>query len=320
MNHLLKELKKAIFSIKTYLFGLVFVVVGYVFVSIAFEFQDWMIGLYLILFIPLMIGFVSLYREMNLMTYQIKWLDIDLFYTGMGVILTYFIAKELSINAVIASSAVGFIGYLVIKNHSVAIYCGSFAGMVSSFVFGYDEVILIAFVCGLLYILLKPLFVGVGGKLGTIAFISTVGMAILLNKETLMVSNEIDPIRLILVSVLGVTIPFYLFDKLNLSQVLTSSLPSLIYAIILIYVIKQYQPCAIVFFSASFIGMSSKSRLNHISWVILSGLVHAFLFYVYFEHYNGLGGKLGLMALTSVVIVVGIKKMILVILQEKSYD
>ncbi len=293
----------------------------YVFITVLFEFSDWMILGYGLLIIPLIFGLSQLYREERIKKSLYKLDYYEGILTAIGVVLTYLMARQLDLSAVVASSFIGLLGFFLLKKYSVAIYCGSFAGMVSSFLFGYGEVAMIALTCGLLFMVLKPVFKGMGGKLGTTAFMSTILVATIFQKDFMIVVNDLNLFRLIVVSLLGTIIPFYIQHHFKQSPVFASALPSLIFALIMIYLVQDYVTCTVVFFSASFIAMSSKQRLPNIYYLIIGGLVHAVLFHVYFEHYNGLGGKLGLMALTSVVITIGIKYLYnLFTIQVKSKD
>ncbi|QWC00305.1 hypothetical protein KHQ88_01695 [Mycoplasmatota bacterium] len=289
----------------------------YVFITVLFEFSDWMILAYGLLIIPLFFSLSQLYREerSKKLLYKLDYYDGIL--AAVGVLLTYLIAHQLDLSAVIASSFIGLLGFFLLKKYSVAIYCGSFAGMVSSFLFGYIEVASIALICGILFMILKPIFNGVGGKLGTTAFMSTILMASIFQRDFLIVVNDLNIFRLILVSLLGTIIPFYVQHKFKQSPVFASALPSLIFALIMIYLVEDYLTCTVVFFSASFIAMSSKKRLPNIYYLVIAALIHAFLFHVYFEHYNGLGGKLGLMALTSVIVTIGIKYLVNIIMNQR---
>lgn len=85
-----------------------------------------------------------------------------------------------SISPVMASSLVGLLGCLLAskkmyKDIEIIAYCGSFSGM-SSHVFFSDWWILIisSFLGSVMLILLEKWFIGWGGKLGAIAFISLV--------------------------------------------------------------------------------------------------------------------------------------------------
>lgn len=310
MKKYLLQLKNNLKFKNTNAWILLSVTLLYAYILVLFEFRDWMIFLYALLSIPLIIGLRHVYQSTDRISEKFSLKDYDIIFAFFGVIVTYLLAHQLNISAVIASSFIGVLGYYLFPKNSVAIYCGSFAGMVSSYLFNYYEVGFISIVCGVLFVFLKPVYNGYGGKLGSTAFIATMFVAIVLEKDFLLVVNDLNLLRLFIVSILGVFIPFFMTHYFKLSPVFTSAIASLVYALIVIYLVQDYLTCSLVFFSASFIGMSAKDKLPNLFYLLLAALVHAFLFHVYFEHYNGLGGKLGLMALTTMMIVTGFKVMV----------
>ncbi|HLW29306.1 MAG TPA: hypothetical protein VKX29_00495 [Brumimicrobium sp.] len=98
----------------------------------------------------------------------------------IGSLLTFYLNNYLGWGAVIASAAVGLAGGVLpyvkpnsqaMKSAALAIYCGSFVGMASTFLFDEIHYIFIASVIsGLFYIYTRGLFIGYGGKLGSVAF------------------------------------------------------------------------------------------------------------------------------------------------------
>jgi len=305
-NHLKEHIKKP--QIISWL--IISVTLLYVFLSVTLAYQDWMVVFYLLLVFPLVIGLKKILDQEKTFSKSYQFHPYESISVASGVILTYLLAHQLDISAVIASSFVGLLGYYLLRKYSVAIYCGSFAGMVSSFLFSYGEVFLIAVFCAFVFIISKPVMKGMGGKLGTTAFIATILVATFFSKDMIIVSNELNFIRLAIVSLAGGILTYGLQHYFKQTAVFSSALLSLLFALIMIYLVKDYVTCTVVFFSASFIGMSSKDRLPKFNAVIIASIIHAFLFHVYYVHYNGLGGKLGLMALTSVVMTLGIKNMI----------
>ncbi|MCK5731887.1 MAG: hypothetical protein KAH13_02640, partial [Tenericutes bacterium] len=191
----------------------------------------------------------------------------------------------------------------------VAVYCGSFAGMVSVALFGFAEVLVLALICAFIYNLTKPLFKGYGGKLGTIAFMSSLIVHSLFADDVLVVGSSFQFIYLIGTTIFGVLISYCVQHYLKQTPVISSALPSLIFAIIFIYIFPEHIDYVVVFFSASFIGMSSRERLPNLFYVIMSGLILGFIYYIFIHYFNGLGGKLGLMALISVIITSGISEL-----------
>lgn len=79
---------------------------------------------------------------------------------------------------VIAAGIVGFLGAEILerlnaKEFSAPLYCGAFVGMSSAAVFSFQAVALASFAAGFLYIAAHEIYAGIGGTLGTIAFICT---------------------------------------------------------------------------------------------------------------------------------------------------
>ena len=234
----------------------------------------------------------------------------DLFFTGLGVMVTFSMVHYLELSAVVASSLVGTAGFFIFKRYQVPIYCGSFAGMVSVVLFDFFEVGILALVCGLIFVLTKPLFAGYGGKLGTIAFMSSLITFSIFDKAYLTIEGDFNIWIVLGVCVLGVVLTFYIQHHLKLTAVLASALTTLVVCTPLIYFLSDYAHYAVVFFSASFLGMSSKERLPNFVFVVLSGVILGLIYDIFLAYFHGLGGKLGLMALISVVITTGLSSLL----------
>jgi hypothetical protein len=101
-----------------------------------------------------------------------------------GSISTFWLQKN-GCSAVVASASVGLIGALAghllqISDLPAVIFAGSFVGMTGDSVGSYTAVSLGGIVAGLIYSVSLSIFAGFGGRLGTIAFISTVSSFYLL--------------------------------------------------------------------------------------------------------------------------------------------
>lgn len=98
----------------------------------------------------------------------------------IGSLLTFYLNNELGWGGVIASATVGLVGGLLpylnsssqqLKSVALAVYCGTFVGMASTSLFDELHYIFIASaISGLFYIYTRGLFIGFGGKLGSVAF------------------------------------------------------------------------------------------------------------------------------------------------------
>lgn len=288
-------------------FILLLLALFYSYITVLFEPKETVLDIvYGLLFVLLGYG---LYRQFNREKEEVKKIsfrNLDGIFVIIGVFITYSLNHFLGISVVIASAIVGLLGSILIKQYQIPLYCGSFAGMVSVSLFSFFEVSILAIICAFIFILTKPLFKGYGGKLGTIAFMSSLIVHSIFNDNFITLNLDLNIYLIILTTISGVLITYYFKYYKNVSSVMASSLPSLIFGIILIYIFPNHSDYVVVFFSASFIGMSSSKRLPNLGYVIISGFVLGVIYDIFLEFFNGLGGKLGLMAMISVIITSGI--------------
>lgn len=283
----------------------------FAYVTVLFEPKEILLDtVYFLLFSLLLLGIFFEFKKQVYKVDIIKFKYKEILAIILGTFLTYSLSHYFKLNAVISASSVGFIGFLIFRKYEIPIYCGAFAGMVSISMFSFFEVLILSLVCSIIYILSKPIFKGYGGKLGTIAFLSSLIVHSIFGDEFLVVEMNFSIHYLILTTTLSVMITYTLKHKFNLSSVLASSLPSLIFSIIFILFIPNHFDYVVVFFSASFIGMSSKEKLPTILCVFISGVVLGIIYDLFVEFFNGLGGKLGLMAMISVIITSSISTLI----------
>lgn len=96
----------------------------------------------------------------------------------IGAVLTYFLSVNLNLGVVISASFVGLVAVYtcklskIVKDLSPPIYCGAFVGMVSPLILPNILFVAIAgIIAGIIYYLSHYTYTGIGGKLGTIAFV-----------------------------------------------------------------------------------------------------------------------------------------------------
>ncbi len=108
-----------------------------------------------------------------------------IFYTVLGAILTYFGSFRLGQGPVLASALTGLVGGIILPSIfpevgillAGAMFCGAFVGMSSPERLPHEGFIAIAALfAGSFFVYSSPYLGGTGGKLGTIAFISTIGV------------------------------------------------------------------------------------------------------------------------------------------------
>ena len=100
-----------------------------------------------------------------------------------GAILTYLLQKQ-GLSGVVASCLIGLagaeLGFLLKLDHlAEVVFAGSFVGMTETSMGSYGMIVLGGILTGVLYRLSMNVFEGFGGRLGTIAFISTVASYLL---------------------------------------------------------------------------------------------------------------------------------------------
>jgi hypothetical protein len=96
-----------------------------------------------------------------------------LFYAGC--VSCFLLQRQFHLSAVIASAGVGLLGSLVPEVDAQAlIYSGSFAGMCSEEILSsHLQILFLSLVGGAIFIVAKPHFKGMGGKMGAIAFVTS---------------------------------------------------------------------------------------------------------------------------------------------------
>ncbi len=249
-------------------------------------------------------------KERLIREIRITFIDIDIFYALVGAIATYTLTRTLPISNIISSASIGLIGYVLFKKNSFAIYCGSFVGMTSSDLFNYYQLLLAGVVCGLVFVVVKQILNGYGGRLGTIAFISTAIIALFFNKTSLIVEQNYSILLVFIASILGVTITFLIHNNLKQSVILASVIPSLLIAVIIEIFFKNLMVYSAVFFTASFLGMADNKNISNILSALFAGVVMSIIFLSFFNFFNGFGGKMGMSAFVSLVIYLAIKDII----------
>lgn len=99
-----------------------------------------------------------------------------------GAVVAYVLSVYIGLGAVIGSALVGVAASYLPRKFPAAIYCGSFVGMSSTLVLGNFWIVgLAGLLAGLVFIFAQNIFKGVGGKLGTIAFVGSVLTTTFLN-------------------------------------------------------------------------------------------------------------------------------------------
>ena len=265
----------------------------------------------------LFIGFLyGMFKARPLNTDSIFKLDkevlLNILFVIIGGLIPYILNKHLNVNVVLGSALVGITGGLVIKKYEAALYCGSFIGMCSIEVFNYPEFILVALLTGVLFVLVKDVFNGYGGKLGTTAFIfGFLFYFIFYNNPNS--PSAYAPLQMVIVIVgssLAAWITYIFNVKFELGPVLASGLVGLGIGVVLVLEGSSFSlHLAGIIFGATFIGMSSKEKAKNEWFIVIGGLLFGVI-YIMMIPFNGLGGMLGTTAFISTISLYGLRNLV----------
>ena len=202
-----------------------------------------------------------------------------------------------------------------------SLYCGAFAGMTSSQVLpGTTWVAGAGILAGIIYSLAKHFWVGIGGKLGTIAF---AGTALTVLVARVAGWNHQDPAAVPLdgpwlwavfaVAIVAAPLTFWLSEHCKFGAVCASAVPSAVLGLSINLFSPWWHvkllPLAAAWLGASFAGMTSMERLAGRYWMLpLLGLIFGLLFVGSGPRVHGFGGLLGTTALVSVLAGLGIAR------------
>ncbi len=230
----------------------------------------------------------------------------------IGALAAYSISHDMGLGPVVASSLVGILAFVVFPDYSVAAYCGSFVGMTSNtLLFNWFEVGLAGSLAGVIFVLTKDIFTGVGGKLGTIALIGTSVICTCLNRDFILlpIGDWGTNAAIIAVSMIATPLTYYLNVNKKHGPVLASSIVGLAGGLILPALFPQTGPTlAVVAICASFAGMASKARCPNFWHILIIAFFAGVVFVFSTPTLGGAGGKLGTIAFSAVLATCGLRK------------
>ena len=254
----------------------------------------------------------------------------DVVHVTLGALAVQLAIRTAGMTAVQAAALVGVLAWLTgrlkllsPRVRPASLYCGAFVGMTSSHVLpGLGWLTLAGILAGILYSLANHFCVGVGGKLGTVAFAGTaitVALARLagLNHQNL-AGASVDPAlqaAALGVAIVSVPLTYWLSEHRKFGAVFASAMPSavLVFGVNLLSTSWQLKmiPLGATWFGASFAGMTSVERLAGRHWTLpLIGLIYGFLSMDSGPRLHGFGGGLGTTALVSVLAAFGIARLL----------
>ena len=228
----------------------------------------------------------------------------------VGAVVTLAITAEVGVSSIVAAGITAILGALVDRDDAVAIYCGAFVGMTSPDLFTtYAQAILAGFLAGGVFALCRPVFHGIGGKLGTTAFVAATAVVALTAAEF-----HSDPLPglatgllIVSYSIVGAVVTYVLSVRLEWGPVIASGTVGVVGGLSMpvLHPTVGWMLAAAVF-CASFVGMALEERLPGIGRIGTAGLVAGVVFVYTTPYVGGSGGKLGTIAFGSCLAVVGL--------------
>lgn len=238
---------------------------------------------------------------------------------GIGFVLTFEAIRFFSVTPVYASALVGMVfSFFSFERYPLfpaIVYSGTFAGMVADYhVESFFVACSIILLGGSLFYFLKENFVGLGGKLGSIGFGAMLLPVIFKNEKSLLyeIYDGVVSIKIwelstdktlfftIIISLLGTILTYWLNNKKGYGPIKASAIPSFLVAIPLqILPISGFlASIPIIYFGASFVGMTNEKTLGWIP-IIVASILYALTFHFIHPYFNGYGGTLGTAACLS---------------------
>ncbi len=141
------------------------------------------------------IAFIAISLVVLFLLFSVKYLDLHhkeyayeklsvVVWVPVGAVICYLLNIHYGLGSVLAAGIVGTIASFLplinkksiyLKQVPTSIYCGAFVGMSSTEIStSVGFVMIAAMVAGVFLLLSKNLFIGVGGKLGTMAFLGVI--------------------------------------------------------------------------------------------------------------------------------------------------
>ena len=262
---------------------------------------------------------------------RVQWPEVAL--AALAALGVLALTRGASASVVLATALVGAAGGALEaagrsrhrwQGVAAPVYCGAFAGMTSQLVLGHPAwVVLAGGLAGLVLSVLSDSWSGIGGKLGTIAFLGVVGatgLALVSGAigagAPLHACTGVERWLVLIASLLSPLLTHRLSYYWGFGVVLGSALPSMLVALLLALLPPSLElapgPLAAMWLGASFVGMTAPERLapRPLPLLLAMGLLFALLSLSFAPRLAGIGGDLGATAAVSVFAVLGARVLV----------
>ncbi len=244
-----------------------------------------------------------------------------------GALLVGWGGRSLGLSAVFSAAVLGTIAGLlprVFRRVSdadvIPVYVGAMAGMTSPVVLlGPAWLVLAGLLTGCLWCIVREAWIGVGGKIGTIAF-AGVALTALVSvffgyagaTPSLPQYTRLQEIGVIAIAIVGALVTHWLAFARRWGVLLASAAPTAVVVAVSVGISRGIalpnDALAAAWFGASFVGMTAPARLGERRWTLVAAAGTFGMLLLLFEaHLAGLGGDLGATAAASVISVLGLR-------------
>ena len=227
-----------------------------------------------------------------------------------GTLLTLAGAVELGLSPIVAAGIVGIAAAIVVPDQAVPAYCGAFVGMTSPDLFAsYWHATAAGLVASVVFLVAQPAFHGIGGKLGTTAFVGATAIVVATagTFESVALPGPGAVAVIVGYAIVGAVATFALHARFDRSPVFASGVVGAIGGVVLPLVHGEFGGLmAAAVFAASFAGMTAVNRIPDERWIALAGLLVGLVVVYTGPYLGGSGGKLGTIAFGSCLAVHGL--------------
>lgn len=236
--------------------------------------------------------------------------DLKLFISVIGgALASYYLNIVLGLGGVLGAGLVAVLAALILPSLSVPITCGSFCGMTSPKVLpGMAYLLLAAAIAGVIFVLAKEVMNGFGGKLGAIAASGCTLAALLTGNQMLAASVPDWPTGkyIVLITIISAEASFVINTRLKHGAVMGTGIVSVVGGLVLPALFPDIGgTLAIACACGSYAGMSTRARIANEWFMAIVGIVSGLMFVWATPYLGGIGGRLGTIALGSVIAIWG---------------
>ncbi len=228
-----------------------------------------------------------------------------------SALITYFFTGIFNTTTIFSASLICVIYTYVFPDNQPEAYSGTVAGMIGAYLCeNWIVALTTAIATGLVFLLFKPYFQGVGGRGGSIPYVATtlVVRVIFQLKPREQVPIEQEYILPAFITICVIAFLTYTVQEKGILTVVRSAM--ILAFVFSIIIPNEHYTITTAMFAGTVIGMSATNRIDHYYQLMLINVICFLLFIPSFHILDGIGGKLGILCLLSYYGALGFKILI----------